>query len=149
MLFFGRCPSAILLTVAFVVVSPIERVVRGWRVAHVLKEILDGFQPTRINCDASSPVVVIVRCVLVGASLDHRIPDPVDASVAEAMLCEGSLRGIPLGTAARSRVTRSEVATGYNPFSPALAPAPPARVLPHIGRFLQHSQAPIDLPDEI
>lgn len=74
-LLFNRCPSAILFTVSFVIINPIERFVL-WCYAHVVKKALK-LSPLFTNSNSSAAITRIVIRVFVRATANHVHPSHV------------------------------------------------------------------------
>lgn len=58
-----------------------------WSFLHVTEERPKTLAPASANCDATSPVALVVNVIFVGASLDHIPPTVVRLFVAIAIHC--------------------------------------------------------------
>lgn len=81
-LLFSGHPAAVAREIAFFVVYPIQRVLRGRTWAHVLEERIEGIFPTRADRNAAASVAAVGRIIAIVATSNHSPPNSMFGTLA-------------------------------------------------------------------
>lgn len=123
-------PAAIAGLVVAVIVDPIDGVLEGWRLAHVLEERIEGCGPSFADANPPSPIRRIHRRAGLRATGHHLTPDVIDSGSGLAVLGVGLGRPLPPEAAATLDPARPELIGGYLVPIAALALATPDDMTP-------------------
>lgn len=134
-----RRPSAILFEVAKIVIYPINRKTL-WRFTHIVKEVLEGLQPSFTNGYTSTYVVLCLLGKWVAAPVLHGLPALVRRSFGHAV----HIPLLGLYASARLNATFSEVIASHCSRLSAFTHAVPVRMTA-LKRSANHLESPINI----
>lgn len=125
LLLASRRPSAIRRFVPAIVVDSIERMIGGWRAAHVLKECVVGVGPSVADCNPPSSVARVGDVPRQAAPLLHVFPDSVFPGLRVAVGSRAISRLVRRVTSATERRSPEQTARIDLSFRAAIAAAYP------------------------